>query len=191
MALFSFNFLSEEEIDDLVRTTLFTSQEIEYLYERFKLLDRSNQGYIGYDDFIMLPEFHSNPMNINLVKAIEKYTKYNRITFALFLDVLKVFNGKSDKNKRIDFVFECFNTNNNGIICKDILLDVYVKLTGEQFDKTRARDAVNEVLTTYAGRKIYLDKQDFIKFYEENNLDEIFIVNFSKNLSKRKGGFWW
>jgi len=46
MPFWTDDILYEEEIEDLLNSTVFNQQELEYLYERFKMLNRQSNGYL-------------------------------------------------------------------------------------------------------------------------------------------------
>lgn len=175
--------LCEEEIDDLLESTVFTYHEIELLYERFKILDRGNRGYITFNDLIMLPEFHSNPLSGLILNAIEEKHRYENMTFLYFLEFLQIFNKKTEKRERIRFMFKVIDINKDGKICVKILKRLFQILYGEQADEVECDVQVRRVLNAYdQGNKGFIGFKDFVRFYNaEKEIDDILIISFFRD----------
>ncbi|KAM0687583.1 Calcineurin subunit B type 1 [Conglomerata obtusa] len=184
MGFLSSRLLYEEELEELEETTCFTQQEIKILYERFKMLDRNNIGYITFNELMMLPEFHSNPLSGIMLNAIEDTLKYENMSFPYFLDILQIFSKKSDKKERIKFLFKAYDLNKDGKICENVLGKLYKTINGENCDDILMAVEVKRVLNAYDhGNKGHLSYKDFCRFYNSDlTIDETLIIEFSTNL---------
>ncbi|KAM0673409.1 Calcineurin subunit B type 1 [Gurleya vavrai] len=184
MGFLTSKMLYEEEIEDLIESTCFTRQEIKILYERFKMLDRSNNGYITFNELMMLPEFHSNPLSGIILNAIEDTIKYENMSFPYFLDVMQVFNKKKDKKDRIRFIFKAIDLNCDGKICANVLMRLYKMINGENCDDVEMTIEIGKVLNVYdSGNKGYLSFKDFCRFYNSDcTIDKILIMEFDRSL---------
>ena len=69
--------LETEEIEEISEETGFTRPQIERLYDRFKSLDKTNQGYLTREDFIRIPELAINPLGDRIVHAFFYESKNN------------------------------------------------------------------------------------------------------------------
>jgi len=183
MSIWNSNLLCVEEIEELSRNYVFTVPEIECLYERFKYLDRSNAGHLTFAEFHMIPEFYSNPFSKLIVEHLERKTNYERITFGTFIEFMNLFSSKTDKSGRIEFLFEIFDLENNGRLCRKTLNKIYFMMT-----KSESRNEVSELLKQYdLDNKGYLDIDDFTRlFLEDPSLDECMIIDFKKNIEDAK-----
>ncbi|EOB11942.1 calcineurin beta subunit [Nosema bombycis CQ1] len=113
---------------------------------------------------------------------------YEHISFLCFLSFLEIFHVKTDKSVRINFLFDIFDLHRDGRLCKVVLTRIY------QFMGTGLCDnnEIEYVLQLYdKDRKGYLDKGDFINFYNSDpNIEKNLIIDFSKNLKQsEKIGF--
>lgn len=179
MGFFADDILCEEEIEDLLANSIFNQQEIELLYERFKMLDRQSNGYLTYNDLLFIPEFCANPFNNRILNAIERTTGYETLTFPFFLEVMGIFSPKSNVHGRIKFIFRVFDFNEDGKLCYEVLNKIYEILMGIDYRSDRENDEVNELLTYYDyNNKGYMDYNDFVNFYTDHNLDKMLLVNF-------------
>lgn len=183
MGAFSSTMLCEEEIEELKNTTVFDYREIEHLYERFQLLDKESHGYITYNDLNNVPEFHSNPFSHLIMKNIEKRTDYEMMTFPHFLEFLGIFSEKSNKKNRIRYLFDIFDLNGDGRLCRNVLLRIY-RIMGQQGGEKEAE----HILNIYdEGGKGYMDILDFTKFYNSDpSIEQSMLIDFSLNLKQRK-----
>lgn len=175
--------LCDEEIEDLLESTVFTYHEIELLYERFKLLDRGNRGHITFNDLIMLPEFHSNPLSGLILNAIEEKHGYENMTLIHYIEFMQIFNQKTDKRERIKFLFKVIDINRDGKICKKTLKRLYQILYGDLVDEVDTLIEVKRVLNAFdQGNKGYIGYKDFVRFYNaDKEIDEVLKINFIKN----------
>lgn len=178
--------LCEEELEELKNTSVFNFVEIEHLYERFCYLDRLNVGYLTYKELNSIPEFEMNPFNKLICSVIERRFDYQNITFAHFLDLIGLFNIRTDLNKRIKFLFDIFDLNQDGKLCKSVLKRIF-KLMGCNDDKE-----VDIVLKMYdIHKKGYIDFNDFTAFYMSDPvIEQNMLIDFTKNIKQpSKVGF--
>ena len=69
--------LETDDIEEIAEDTGFTRPQIERLYDRFKSLDKTNQGYLTREDFIRIPELAINPLGDRIVHAFFYESKNN------------------------------------------------------------------------------------------------------------------
>jgi Ca2+-binding EF-hand superfamily protein len=183
MGAMSSSMLSEEELEELKSTTVFDYREIEYLYERFQYLDRQSNGYLTYNELNSIPEFQYNPFGSLIGKSIERMTDYENMTFPHFLSFLEIFNEKTDKRMRIRYLFDVFDLNGDGRLCRNVLLRI-----GSMMGHDRAEREADELLERYdeAG-KGYLDLSDFSRFYcEDPKTEKGMLLDPGKNIKQKK-----
>lgn len=183
MSIWNSNLLCEEEIDELTSTKVFTVPEIEYLYERFKYLDRSNSGHLSFAEFHMIPEFYSNPFSKLIMEHLERHSHYEKLTFGHFISFLEIFNSRTCKSKRIAFLFELFDLEGERKLSRDVLRKIHHMMV-KRDDESR----IQEVLDIYdQGNKGYLSLEDFSRLYEQDpSLEENMMIDFSRNIENAR-----
>ncbi|KAL6120442.1 hypothetical protein NUSPORA_02831 [Nucleospora cyclopteri] len=172
--------LNNEELEYLEKNTVFSSDEIVYLFNRFCYLDRRKCGYLSYTDFQLIPEFVSNPFCDLIVGYIEEYiTEDEKLNFAYFLDFLKLFHAATPKSARINYLFNLFDLNKDHKLCIKVLSKI-MQIIGVK----EAENAAGETLKQYdIGQKGFLDIFDFTRLYnEDDNLEKILVIDFKKNI---------
>ena len=146
--------LETDDIEEISEETGFTRPQIERLYDRFKSLDKTNQGYLTREDFIRIPELAINPLGDRIVHAFFYESKNNgdeKVDFKViynlpgkgkaaddisrqdFIRVVAHFRpvkknpSKNKLNTREDklyFAFRMYDLNGNDYISKEELLAV-------------------------------------------------------------------
>lgn len=179
MSIWNSNMLCEEEIDELTSMSVFDVPEIECLYERFKYLDRSSSGHLSFAEFHMIPEFYSNPFSKLIMEYLERQLNYERLTFGCFISFLEIFSSKTSKCRRIAFLFELFDLDEEGKLSRDVLRKMYWMMTRCEDERK-----IQDVLDMYdQGCKGYLDLEDFSRMYnQDQSLEENMIIDFSRNI---------
>ncbi|KAF9763313.1 Calcineurin subunit B type 2 [Nosema granulosis] len=178
--------LCEEEIEAIKSTTVFEYAEIEHLFERFLYLDKMNYGYLTYNELNNIPEFEINPFNKLIINALEKKMDYENISFPCFLSFLEIFHRKTDKIIRIQFLFDIFDLNRDGRLCKSVLNRICM-LMGKS-----GHGEAEYVLEIFdRNNKGFLDMNDFIFFYDSDpNIEKNMVIDYSKNIKQpQKVGF--
>jgi len=165
--------LETEQIEDIFEETGFTRPQIERLYERFRSLDKTNQGYLTREDFLRIPELAINPLGDRIVHAFfyeSKHSGEEKVDFKDFVRVVAHFrpvkknpskNKLNTREEKLHFAFRMYDLNGNDYICKEELLAVLTMMVGSNI-KT-------EQLLSIAERTIMeadTDKDDLISFEE-------------------------
>ncbi|EJW03458.1 hypothetical protein EDEG_02223 [Edhazardia aedis USNM 41457] len=187
MGFLTSRMLCEEEIEELSETTNFTPQEIKILFERFKLLDRSNSGYLTFNELMMLPEFHSNPLSGILLNAFEQTINYENMSFPYFLEILEIFSKRTDPKVRCNFIFKSLDLNKNCKLTVKVLCKLYKLINGDKCDEVKMIMEVQKVLRNYdLDDKGYLDFDDFCRFYSSDpTIDNVLIIDFKSEVVPR------
>lgn len=178
------SMLCDDEIDELQEHTIFKPHEIKHLFERFKCLDRSQNGFISFNDLMMLPEFHSNPLSGLILNSIEETLNFENMTFPYFLEILQIFNRRMCKKERIKFLFKAFDIKKDGKLCREVLSKLFQIINGDKCDRLIMDAEVAEVLKQYdQGNKGYLNYKDFSRFYHSDvEIDMVLIIDLESEL---------
>ncbi|XP_057966781.1 uncharacterized protein LOC131156992 isoform X3 [Malania oleifera] len=152
--------LTQYDIDEVQEhcNNLFTQQEIVSLYQRFCQLDRSAKGYISADEFLSVPEFAMNPLSQRLLKMVDG------LNFKDFVAFLSAFSAKATMDQKIELIFKVYDSDCNGKVSFDDILEVLRDLTGS-FMSDKQREQVLSLVLQEAGytRESSLLLDDFIK----------------------------
>ncbi|CAN0920602.1 Calcineurin subunit B [Linum grandiflorum] len=112
-----------EEVQDHCHN-LFSQQEVVSLYQRFCQLDRNAKGFISADEFLSVPEFAVNPLSQRVLKMVDG------INFKDFVAFLSAFSTKATTDQKIALIFQVYDSDGNGKVSFDDLLDVLGDLSG-------------------------------------------------------------
>lgn len=188
MTFFDNEYLYEEEIEELKEGTVFTHNEVVMLFERFKMLDKHNNGFITLNELMMLPEFNSNPLSGLILNAIEDTMNYETMAFPYFFDIMQIFSTRTNQKERCRFLFKSFDMNRDGRICDKVLQQIYRLMFGENCDELKMYSEVKKVLNDYdRGVKGYLNFKDFQRFYTaDKSIDELVAIDFENFYAKQK-----
>ncbi|KAF7487614.1 Calcineurin B homologous protein 1 [Sarcoptes scabiei] len=132
--------LQDEEINAIQNETGFSASQIERLYSRFTSLDKGDNGTLGREDFLRIPELAINPLGDRIVQAFfNKTDSYDeRINFRQFMRVLARFrplkkNREVKLNSREDklrFAFKMYDLDGDEKISREELLAVLHMMVG-------------------------------------------------------------
>ncbi|KAH7645818.1 calcium-binding protein p22-like protein [Dermatophagoides farinae] len=121
------------------KSSLIASQ-IERLYSRFTSLDKGDNGTLGREDFLRIPELAINPLGDRIVQAFFSETDSfdDRINFRQFMRILARFrpikkNREIKLNSREDklrFAFKMYDLDGDEKISRDELLAVLHMMVG-------------------------------------------------------------
>ncbi|CAK9155990.1 unnamed protein product [Ilex paraguariensis] len=132
--------LTQYDIEEVQEhcNNLFSQQEIVSLYQRFCQLDRNAKGFISADEFLSVPEFAMNPLSQRLLKMVDG------LNFKEFVAFLSAFSAKASMPQKIELIFKVYDTDRNGKVTFNDILDVLRDLSG-----TFMSDKQREVLRGY------------------------------------------
>ncbi|VDK18274.1 unnamed protein product [Anisakis simplex] len=90
--------ISDEEVDQLAKSTGFTHKQILRLHLRFMALDKGGKGVLDRDDFFNIPDLEMNPLGDRIIDAFfaEASDPEKRLTFPEFVAVLAHFRPCSE-----------------------------------------------------------------------------------------------
>ncbi|KAF8025357.1 hypothetical protein BT93_F2256 [Corymbia citriodora subsp. variegata] len=153
-----------EEVQDHCNN-LFSQQEIVSLYERFCQLDRNAKGFISADEFLSVPEFAMNPLSQRLLKMVDG------LNFKDFVAFLSAFSAKASKRQKIELIFKVYDTDCNGKVSFNDILEVLRDLSGPFMSDEQREQVLVQVLKE-AGytKESYLLLDDFIKVFGNSDL---------------------
>lgn len=136
-------FLQKEEIDDIVKETGFTLNQIKRLYNRFTNLDKDNTGYLTKSTLTRIPELHVNPLRDRIIEVlINDYGSDGRLNFKQFTKVLATFRRKNVSSNRNNFINEDTGPNSRDNKLR-FIFDVYDRDKDNKISKTELLSILN------------------------------------------------
>ena len=115
---------------------VFSPQEINKLYKRFKKLDLQNTGELRPEDFQDIPALAQNPLISRIIAIFDK-NKTGRISFVEFIKGLEVLSVGASEEEKLRFMFKIYDVDEDGFISptdlsKVLRLMVGLNLTEQQ-----------------------------------------------------------
>uniref|UniRef100_A0A7N0THH5 EF-hand domain-containing protein n=1 Tax=Kalanchoe fedtschenkoi TaxID=63787 RepID=A0A7N0THH5_KALFE len=161
------SMLTQYDIEEVQEhcSNIFSQQEIGSLYQRFCQLDRNAKGFISADEFLSVPEFAMNPLSQRLLKMVDG------LNFKDFVAFLSAFSAKASTQKKIEFIFKVYDTDYNGKVSFDDILEVLRDLSGPfMSDEQRERVLTQVLKESGYSRDSYLVLDDFVKVLGTSDL---------------------
>ncbi|KAJ0030557.1 hypothetical protein Pint_14337 [Pistacia integerrima] len=153
-----------EEVQSHCNNT-FSQQEIVSLYQRFCQLDRSNGGFISGEEFLNVPEFAVNPLSLRLLRMLDG------LNFKDFVAFLSAFSPRASLQQKIEFIFKVYDSDGNGKVTFNDMLDVLRDLTGNFISEQQREQVLTHVLEEASYTKDSLIVlSDFVKILGNSDL---------------------
>ncbi|KAJ8617309.1 hypothetical protein MRB53_013495 [Persea americana] len=118
----------------------FSQQEIVSLYQRFCQLDRNGGGFISAEEFMSVPEFAVNPLSQRLLRILDG------LNFKEFVAFLSAFSSRATLQQKIEFIFKVYDSDCNGKVTFNDVLDVLRDLTGSFISEQQRQQVLTHVL---------------------------------------------
>ncbi|MBA0876211.1 hypothetical protein Goshw_030361 [Gossypium schwendimanii] len=154
------SMLTQYDIEEVQQhcNNAFSQQEIVSLYERFCQLDRNGGGFVSGEEFLSVPEFAVNPLSQRLLRMLDG------LNFKEFVAFLSAFSPRATVQQKIEFIFKVYDSDGNGKVTFNDMLDVLHDLTG-QFISEQQREQVLTKVLEEAGytKESLLVMSDFVK----------------------------
>jgi len=130
--------LQNSEIEEIQNETGFSNNQIVRLYSRFTSLDKSNNGYLGREDFLRIPELAINPLGDRIVHAFFTERNDDGVNFRQFMRTLAKFrpikenkpNELNSREKKLLFAFQMYDLDGDNKISREELLAVLHMMVG-------------------------------------------------------------
>ncbi|KAI4344315.1 hypothetical protein L6164_011558 [Bauhinia variegata] len=117
------------------------------------------------DEFLSVPEFAVNPLSQRLLRML------NNLNFKEFVGFLSAFSPRATLQQKIEFIFKVYDTDCNGKVTFNDLLDVLRDLTGQFISEQQREQVLTHVLEEAGYKKdALLVLSDFMKILGNNGL---------------------
>ncbi|XWS27226.1 hypothetical protein CRYUN_Cryun26dG0096500 [Craigia yunnanensis] len=136
------SMLTQYDIEEVQKhcNNAFSLQEIVSLYQRFCQLDRNSGGFISAEEFMSVPEFAVNPLSQRLLRMLDG------LNFKEFVEFLSAFSPRATLQHKIEFIFKVYDSDGNGKVTFNDMLDVLHNLTGEFISEKQREHVLTQVL---------------------------------------------
>ncbi|KMZ71559.1 Calcineurin subunit B [Zostera marina] len=161
------SMLTQYDIEEVQEhcNNAFSQQEIVSLYHRFCQLDRSGGGFISGDEFLSVPEFAVNPLSERLLRMLDG------LNFKEFVAFLAAFSSRTKMEQKIEFIFKVYDSDGNGKVTFDDVLNVMRDLTGSFMSEQQRQKVLMHVFEEAGYEKdSSLVLSDFTKILSNSGL---------------------
>lgn len=168
-------------LDDIERSTHFSSDEIQRLKKRFLKLDRDGSGSIDREEFLQIPAIANNPLAQRLI-AIFDADGGGSVDFREFAHALSVFSSRGSQEEKLQctcapalltilaVVFKVYDMDRDGYISNGELFIVLKMMVGGNLKDQQLQQIVDK--TIMEADKNGDGKIDFYEFLDMiNNTD--------------------
>ncbi|XVE63492.1 hypothetical protein DITRI_Ditri07aG0024600 [Diplodiscus trichospermus] len=136
------SMLTQYDIEEVQQhcNNAFSQQEIVSLYQRFCQLDRNGGGFISAEEFLSVPEFAVTPLSQRLLRMLDG------LNFKEFVAFLSAFSPRASLQYKIEFIFKVYDSDGNGKVTFNDMLDVLHDLTGQFISEQQREQVLTQVL---------------------------------------------
>lgn len=153
------SFITPEEYRQLHEETGFTESQIRRLYSRFAHLDKRSKGYLFRQDLMLIPELAVNPLGTRIIEAFftdekDSTVSVEQVNFRQFVRTLSRFRCSekghehvmNSKEKKIEFVFQVYDTDRDGVISQNDLHHILHAMVGLHIPSEHLNSIVKRTL---------------------------------------------
>ncbi|CAN8002127.1 unnamed protein product, partial [Ixodes hexagonus] len=145
--------LTHQELRDYTELTYLSKKEIMHAFQRFRAISPDQVNFnkevrLPVRDIEMLPEFSSNPFKDRLLRTFSSL-KDEHLSFEDFLDLLSVLSEAAPIEVKMEYAFQVYDFNDDGMLCADDLTELIHRLTrlhDRKLDGQEVRALVDNVL---------------------------------------------
>lgn len=166
--------LTNEEINECVKTSHFNEDEVKKLHKRFKIIAQSQirDGVVDIGEFQQALGIESRGFAQHLFKAFDKDTSFT-LEFREFVNSLSAMSPKANLDEKGKFVFKVYDKNNNGDISKEEFREILQFSLGENRSVHLPPEKIEQVVQN-TFKKFDFDKSggitlnEFLKAVNQN-----------------------
>ena len=141
----------ENDLKDIALQVGLQIEQVERLYERFKSLDRQNNGILTAQEFKYIPELVMNPFN----------RMPDEVDFPTFCKLISPFSQQASREDKLRYAFSMYNSSQSGRISRDELIVSTKLMVGENLEMSQINLMVDEIFSTFDS-----DGDGFLSFSE-------------------------
>ncbi|KAF9113935.1 Calcineurin subunit B [Mortierella sp. AM989] len=134
-----------QPLEEMVRDSNFTAEEIQRLYKRFMKLDKDGSGSIDKEEFLAIPQIATNPLASRLI-AIMDEDGGGDVDFKEFIEGLSAFSSKGKKIEKLRFAFKVYDMDRDGFISNGELFLVLKMMVGTNLKDNQLQQIVDKTI---------------------------------------------
>ncbi|CAO3572119.1 unnamed protein product [Mortierella alpina] len=134
-----------QPLEEMVRESNFTAEEIQRLYKRFMKLDKDGSGSIDKEEFLAIPQIATNPLASRLI-AIMDEDGGGDVDFKEFIAGLSAFSNKGNKIEKLRFAFKVYDMDRDGFISNGELFLVLKMMVGSNLKDNQLQQIVDKTI---------------------------------------------
>ncbi|KAF9436722.1 Calcineurin subunit B [Entomortierella beljakovae] len=134
-----------QPLEEMVRDSNFTAEEIQRLYKRFMKLDKDGSGSIDKEEFLAIPQIATNPLASRLI-AIMDEDGGGDVDFKEFIVGLSAFSNKGKKIEKLRFAFKVYDMDRDGFISNGELFLVLKMMVGTNLKDNQLQQIVDKTI---------------------------------------------
>ncbi|KAF8938670.1 hypothetical protein EDD21DRAFT_132980 [Dissophora ornata] len=134
-----------QPLEEMVRESNFSAEEIQRLYKRFMKLDKDGSGSIDKDEFLAIPQIATNPLASRLI-AIMDEDGGGDVDFKEFIAGLSAFSNKGNKVEKLRFAFKVYDMDRDGFISNGELFLVLKMMVGSNLKDNQLQQIVDKTI---------------------------------------------
>ncbi|KAF9167800.1 Calcineurin subunit B [Mortierella sp. AD011] len=134
-----------QPLEEMVRDSNFTAEEIQRLYKRFMKLDKDGSGSIDKEEFLAIPQIATNPLASRLI-AIMDEDGGGDVDFKEFIVGLSAFSNKGNKIEKLRFAFKVYDMDRDGFISNGELFLVLKMMVGTNLKDNQLQQIVDKTI---------------------------------------------
>ncbi|KAG0049767.1 Calcineurin subunit B [Gryganskiella cystojenkinii] len=136
---------ASQPLEEMVRDSNFTAEEIQRLYKRFMKLDKDGSGSIDKEEFLAIPQIATNPLASRLI-AIMDEDGGGDVDFKEFIAGLSAFSNKGNKIEKLRFAFKVYDMDRDGYISNGELFLVLKMMVGSNLKDNQLQQIVDKTI---------------------------------------------
>lgn len=139
--------LSDDELNEAVKTSHFNEDEVKVLFKRFKVIAESQirDGVIDMGEFQQALGVESRGFAQRLFKAFDKDSTLS-LEFLEFVHSLSAMCPKATLDEKAKFIFNVYDTNSSGDISKEELREILQFSLAENQSVHLSQDQIDQVI---------------------------------------------
>ncbi|KAJ3209917.1 Calcineurin subunit B [Dinochytrium kinnereticum] len=136
---------NSSQLEEMVSSSNFSSDEVQRLYKRFVKLDKDGSGTIDKDEFLSLPQIANNPLAARLLSVLDG-DGTGDIDFKEFISGLSAFSSKGNKIDKLRFAFKVYDMDRDGFISNGELFLVLKMMVGNNLKDNQLQQIVDKTI---------------------------------------------
>lgn len=110
-----------------------TPEETTRLFKRFLRLDTDKSGGLDQEELMKIQRFSNNPLSKRFLEIFDT-DKDGVVNFNEFLEGMSVFATKGSPDKKLYFIFQMYDVNQDGFLSNGDLFNALKMMVGENLD---------------------------------------------------------